>query len=322
MSHYAVLVLVALLGVGLALTVAVRSGAATPAPDGPPGAVDVDHAPAAYRRARRHAGVVAALAWGALLAVVLLTPAPVLAAPGRWQGLLLGCVPVTAGLAFLLVAAIGERTWPRPAGARRRAPLRPRHVRDVAPPALRRLAWAWAGGLVVATLAFGLTAAPDARSVAVTYAPGHSGGGGPYPGWAYGVPLTAAALVVLLAGEGVLRLVAARPVVAATTEDDDVRLRRASARRVLAGTQLVLGSTLAGVLAVGGATLRLVGRAHEYAVDGASYALGAPWVVAVGTVAAVAGMLVGLASLVVAARALRRAARDAGAPVVPAGTLP
>ncbi|WP_168800593.1 hypothetical protein [Cellulomonas telluris] len=323
MSHYLLLVLVALLGLGLGLTVAVRLAAAAPAPGGPPGAVDVEHAPAAYRHARRHGGVVAALAWGALLVVTLAAPA--LASPGRWQGLLLGCVPAAAGLAFLLVAAIGERTWPRPAGTLRRAPLRPRHVRDVAPPALRRLTWGWVGGLVVAVLVFGLTAAPDARSVAVTYAPGHVGGAGPYPGWVYGVPLAAAALVVLAAGEGVLRLVAARPVVAATTEDDDARLRRASARRVLAGTQLVLGGTLAGVLAVGGATLRIAGRAHEYGIDGERYALSLPGAVAAGTAAAVAGLLVGFASLVVAALALHRAARDAGAPVVPvapATTLP
>ncbi|QGQ19791.1 hypothetical protein GC089_11900 [Cellulomonas sp. JZ18] len=64
MSHYLLLVLVALLGLGLALAVAAGLAAATRAPAAPPGAVDVHAAPAAHRRARRHAGVVTTLAWG------------------------------------------------------------------------------------------------------------------------------------------------------------------------------------------------------------------------------------------------------------------
>ncbi|QCB94100.1 hypothetical protein [Cellulomonas shaoxiangyii] len=315
MSGHLLLVLVVLLGTALALAVVVGLVAASRTAGEPPGTVDVARAPAAYRHARRHAGVVAVVAWAALLVVAL--TGPVLAAHGRWQGVLLGSIPAAAGLAFLLVGAVGERTWPRPDGTVRRAPLRPRRVADVAPPALRRLTWAWTGGLALATLAFGATAGPDGRSVALTYAAGHSAAAGPYPGWTYGVPLTLAALLVLGAGEGVLRLVTARPVVAATTQDDDARLRRASARRLLAGTQLVLGGTLAGVLGAGGAALRSVGRAHEYAADGVAYSLGAPWVVAAGTAALVAGLAVGVTALVVAARALHRAARDAGAPVVP-----
>ncbi|QGQ19792.1 hypothetical protein GC089_11905 [Cellulomonas sp. JZ18] len=248
--------------------------------------------------------------------------APALAAPGPRQGLLLGAVPAAAGLAFLLVAAVGERTWPRPDGAIRRAPLRPRRVRDVAPRALRRLTWGWTGGLALATLVLGLTAAPDGRSVALRLSPDATSGAGPYPGWAYGLPLTAAALVVLAAAEGVLRLVTARPVVAATTDEDDARLRRASAGRALAGTQLVLGGTLAGVLGVAGGTLRVVATPWPSVVDGVETWHGAPAVVAAGTAVLVAGAAVGVVALVVAAIALHRAARDAAAPVVPLPTAP
>src|SRR5665647_2441017 len=67
-------------------------------------------------------------------------------APGP---LLVALSPAVIGLAYLVVHAIGERTWPRPTGAVRRAALVPRG--DAAPRWLRRITWAWAGALVAAT---------------------------------------------------------------------------------------------------------------------------------------------------------------------------
>ena len=43
-----------------------------------------------------------------------------------------GVIPFAAGIAFLGVHAIGERTWPRPTGSIRRAALVARSARDVA----------------------------------------------------------------------------------------------------------------------------------------------------------------------------------------------
>ena len=42
---------------------------------------------------------------------------------GLTAGLSMGLLPAAGGAAFLAVHAVGERTWPRPTGAVRRAPL-------------------------------------------------------------------------------------------------------------------------------------------------------------------------------------------------------
>ncbi len=327
MVSVALLIAVLLVGLAAALVAGMRPGAGVHTGTG---AVPVQEAPVAFARARRHAAGVAAAAWGCLVAVVLLVPGLAVDAGSR-QGLALAAVPALAGLTFLLVSAAGERTWPRPDGQVRRASLHRRSAADVAPAPLRRTAWAWCAALAVAVVALGLTAAPDGRTVAVDLpldavarAAGverHGGAAGPYPGWAYGVPLLLATLAVITAGEGVLRLVAARPLVAATSERDDARLRRVSARRVLAGTQLVAAGTLGGVLLVAGAAVANVGRPRAWSVGDVAGTAGAPLLVAVGVALAVLGAGVGLAGVAVAATALRRAADDAAAPVTRTGTL-
>ncbi|GAA2719924.1 hypothetical protein [Cellulomonas aerilata] len=214
----------------------------------------------AARAAVRHGGTVHAIALASLLAAVVLVP-PAIArlVAGPAQGVALGLAPATAGLAFAAVQAAGEVTWPRPSGTLRRAPLTRRTVRDVAPRRLRAAAWGWAALALVTLVACGW-ASQDGRAISRTFADG-AASSGPFPGWYFGVPLVAAVLVVLLAAEGVLRLVARRPSVADADPAWDMALRRLSAHRVLRGTQLVLAWTAAGVLLVAGAALRSVGHA-------------------------------------------------------------
>lgn len=223
--------------------------------------------------ARRHAATVHVVAWVAALASL-----PLLAVgsvPGAYAlarayaraagesgflagGVLVGLAPAGVGLTFLLVHAVGELTWPRPRGTVRRATLRPRRVRDVAPPVLRRVAWGWAAVLAVTLAVCGAVAEPDGRSVGRMF-PGGASVHGPFPGWFYGVPLLLAALLVLAGQEGVLRLVTRRAAVADAAEEWDLGLRRLSAHRVLRGTQLVLGVTTGAVLVVAGMAVRGVG---------------------------------------------------------------
>ena len=202
--------------------------------------------------------------------------------------------------------ATGEATWPRPSGRVRRAPLTRRTVRDVVPGRLRAAAWVWATLTVAALVAGGLASA-DGRSVARTF-PGGAAGSGPFPGWYFGVPLLAAVVVVLLATEGVLRLVATRPTVADADPAWDLALRRLSAHRVLRGAQFVLAWTAAGVLGVGGLALRNVGR--TVTADPAS---GSALHVAVGTGGLVLALVAALGGAVLAL--LPAAPAAAGTPV-------
>lgn len=216
-----------------------------------------DPAPSeAAEAARRHGSIVNLTAWAAWF----LLPAPVLgivavgvfrasAGTGPYAGVVTALYPATTGLLFLAVHAIGERTWPRPAGPVRRAALTRRRVADVAPRHLRVVTWAWVGQLAVALVVGGATAASDGRSFVVTNGDSWSANS-PYPGWYYGVWLLPAALVVLGGTEAVLRLVAARPAIVDADPTYDAGSRRLSAHRVLRGSQLVLGLTLAGVLLV------------------------------------------------------------------------
>ncbi|WP_199422656.1 hypothetical protein [Actinotalea solisilvae] len=256
--------------------------------------------------ARRHAAVVHVAAW--TVAVVALPLLGYGALPGLHAvlrayarsvggsgflggGVLVGLTPAGVGLAFLLVHAVGELTWPRPSGTLRRASLRPRAVRDVAPPRVRRLTWTWAALLAVTLAGCALVAEPDGRSVARTFLGGaatHS----PFPGWFYGLPLLVAAGLVLAGQEVVLRLVTRRAAVADAADAWDLGLRRLSAHRVLRGTQLVLGATAGAVLVVAGVAVRGLG---DVTVDGATPSGSTAYLLG-GTALAV----VGLAVLVVA----------------------
>ena len=269
---------------------------------------EVAVSPAAHDRARRHAATVAAVAWAVLPAAALLLPGAVPDGPGA--GVALGCVPAVAGLAFLLVAAVGERTWPAPRGTVRGAALSRRTARDVAPRWTVVALLTWSGLLLGTLLATGVTAGPDGRTVALQPDPLVSTAAGPYPGAPYAVPLAAATVLLALATRGVLHLVAARPAVAGVSTDDDALLRRVSGARVVAGVQLVVGGTLAAVLLATGRALRSAAHA-TYGVDGVQTEVVQPVADALGAAALVVAPTVALTTLLLALTALVRSSRAA-----------
>ncbi|GIG19528.1 hypothetical protein Cch01nite_02520 [Cellulomonas chitinilytica] len=268
------LVLVLLLGVAVVLRPVRTAGPATRSE--------------AFGTAERHAHRVTVVAWAVLV------PVPVLVAKtttphlhGIATGAFLGTVPAVAGTAFLLVHLVGELTWPRPHGAVRRAPLVRRGFRDVAPRALTALTATWTV-LLAALLATSAAAAEaDGRSLSAVHADGSRSTGGPFPGWYYGQVIAVATAVVVLLCVAVLALVVRRAAVADTDPADDWALRRVSARRVLAGGQLVVAWTLAGCLFFAANCVRGVEPRWTQALGGSAGV-------------ALAGLLVALAIPVVA----------------------
>ncbi|MGV8968482.1 MAG: hypothetical protein ACOH2F_19635 [Cellulomonas sp.] len=234
-----------------------------------------DPAPSdAAAAARRHSATVNALALTGLFGSMVLALIAVSGPPsGLTQGVLLGLTPAAAGITFAAVQALGELTWPRPTGTLRRAPLTRRTAADVAPRWLRRVTWAWAALTALTLVACG-AASDDGRGITRDFTSviagspvSGSSGASPFPGWFYGVPLLIATALVLLATEGVLRLIARRPAVMDAAPEWDLELRRLSARRLLRGSQLVLGWTLVGVLFLAGTTVRGLGNGSG-SVDG------------------------------------------------------
>ncbi|MFC8190129.1 hypothetical protein ACFUMH_00550 [Cellulomonas sp. NPDC057328] len=240
-----------------------------------------------------------------LTAVVALLPLGVVPATavagilGSWPvlvGHVLVAVPSACLAVFLLLHAVGETTWPRPTGAVREASLTHRTVADVAPAALRHLAWSWAALLVASCTAFALVA-DGPRTVARLTGGTDAFVAAPFPGWLWGLPAVASGLAAGALAVLVLRLVAARPAVPGVTAAWDMWLRRRVARRVLRATQLVLGLTTALVLQVAGSALERLGLGAGY--GGWTAALSTPHVVA-GRVLLTAALVV-LATSVVAA---------------------
>ena len=277
----------------LLLTARRRSALVTPADDATADA-------GTTAAARRHAAIVSALAW----CTALVAPPLLLAPTERWAidatradpltaGVLTGLAPASAGLLYLGVHMIGERSWPRPTGSVRRAALVRRTVGDIVPGWLRTVVLAWSG-LLVATLVTCGVVATDGRSVTRAW-PGGSSSAGPFPGWYYGLPLLVATVAVLAGAIGVLRLVAGRPAVVDAQLAWDLGLRRLSAHRVLRGVQLVIGVTTSGVLAVTAAAVTSIGRS-----DGADAATGGALMAVVGAALAVLAAVVGVASIVIA----------------------
>lgn len=235
-----------------------------------------DPAPSqAAEAARRHSAVVNTMALaflfvGAVLGFILANQL----GSSVSAGVRLGLIPAAAGLGFAGVQAVGELTWPRPIGTLRRAPLTRRTAADVAPAYVRRVTWSWAALTTVALVACGL-ASDDGRDLTRHFAEG-TVSAGPFPGWFYGVPLLVAAAVVLLAAEGVLRLIAHRPAVMDAAPEWDLGLRRVSAHRLLRGAQLVLGGTASGVLLLAGRTVHTLnenGAIAGVSTDSNAYAL-------------------------------------------------
>ena len=268
----------------------------------------------AWVAASRHAGRVSASAWAALVTAPLLVAVLVVPAlAGLTTGLVTGLLPAAGGAAFLAVHALGELTWPRPTGAVRRAALVPRRIRDVAPRRLSALVLGWSVALLALLATCAAVATDDGRGLSWRHGADVTSTSGPFPGWFYGRWLIPAVLLVLLGCVAVLRQVAGRPAVSDTSTEDDAALRRLSARRVLAGVQLVLGGTLAGCLGTASQALR---GTQGGAVDGV--ALGDPVVVALALVGSLLSVAVAVTSVVVAARssAQPRAVASAQRPFV------
>jgi len=250
--------------------------------------------------ARRHAAVVSALAWS----VALLTPPLLLVPTARWAldttradsltaGVLTGLAPASAGLLFLGVHLVGERSWPRPTGTLRRAALVRRTPRDIVPGWLRTVVLVWTALLGATLVTCGIVSI-DGRSVTRTW-PGGASTAGPFPGWFYGLPLLAATLAVLAGTVGVLRLVAGRPAVEDAQPAWDLSLRRLSAHRVLRGVQLVIGATTSGVLAVASSAVLSISRAGT-----ANPATSSTLAATIGVALAILAAVVGVASIVIA----------------------
>lgn len=253
--------------------------------------------PAVAGAARRHETVVsiaATLVSTATTLAILMAPSmPLSTGDGpRRIVFALGSAtaPYLAAVVFCLVRALGERTWPRPRGAVRTAPLVRRTLRDTG--GWRLVAFAATVGTgLLAVLVYGATATPDGQRVARAVVEDGAGvvswgSAGPYPGWHYGpaiaVGLVAVAAAVLLA----LRAVTRRPPLPLVPVEHDEGVRRVAAARLLAGAQLWTG------LGVG---LTMLVAANPLHATG--HVVGATASAAVG-----AGLLIG--SMVVAATAV------------------
>jgi len=266
--------------------------------------------------ARRHAaGTSAAALAAAALAGLFMAITGWDALPGLGQhgrGVLLA--PVAAGIAHTAVLLLGELTWPRPQGEVRRARLVRRGPLDAGPRWLVRLTALTLGSLVVLLTVCLLTSDHTGRRVSVHWAFG-SAASGPYPGYYYAVPVLVglAALVGLTALA--LRAVADRPAVATEDERAEAALRRASAHRVLRGATAAGLVLLAGLLLAVGASLRSL-----------PHVIGAPAtavLTALGPVAVVLGIGIGLLAVVVACIPARSGGWGARFPRSPAsGTQP
>ncbi len=226
---------------------------------------------------------------GLTVAITLITALPVGAQSP--PGIVTALAPTAGCLVFLAIVAVGEHTWPRPAGAVRQATLHRRSLRALSPSRVRLLCGT-AAVLGIALGVFVLTADETGRAVpAMITAEGAlagrlGGASGPYPGSRYAGPIAVGLIVVLVATAWVLHRVAHRPAVAGATPEDDQLLRRTGARRILGGVQLCVGATSAAVLLVAAVSLTNAG-----------------WTLAAWT-AGVVGLLCGLTSVIAAGTAL------------------
>lgn len=216
--------------------------------------------------ARRHEARISAAAAALSTGVAVGLSSSAVAAWGP-PGVLLGLAPFAAVLMICLTRIVGESRWPRPTGEVRTAPLVRRGMRDQGGWRLVTFLGT-TGGLGVAFVVFGLTAADDGRSVEgverqVTY-PGDPGtdvlvAAGPYPGWEFGGPALVLLALVVVAVLAALRVVTRRPPIGLLSPAQDDAIRRTSSARVLAGAQLWVGLGGAGHLAFAGGALNSVG---------------------------------------------------------------
>lgn len=212
----------------------------------------------AGRRAVRHAAGTSAGAGMLVAAGILLPPLYLFLGLVPLGARTTAVLPLVALVGALAVHAVGELTWPRPTHRQREARLVARSTADVVPMLTRRLAWSWAVSIAVASVALGLLS-DGPRSISRVVGRYEAYIVAPFPGWLWTVPLLVGTVVAVVASEVVLRLVASRPAVEDVDEQWDMWLRRRVARRVERATQLVLGLTLGGLVALAGLSLRWLG---------------------------------------------------------------
>jgi hypothetical protein len=263
-----------------------------------------DSAESTVAAARRHAARTSAAARTLGLGAALGTAAT--GAPSGDLGVTVLLAPVVYAVVHTAVLAVGELTWPRPAGDVRRARLARRGLWDSAP---RRLLVPAAVALAVVTVVLavgGLLAGPDGRSLTYTVGDGGAGTvsqtGSPFPGWFYGRPAATGLLVVVVLAVAALWLVATRPAVVTRDARIEEALRRASAHRVLQGALAALLLDAGGLLFVSGTAMPDIGPA---------------WLDAVAAGLVTAGALTALSAPVVAFLPAPRV--PAGAPPLPVG---
>ncbi len=273
----------------------------------------------AFDAAERHARRVTVVAWALLVPVpVLVTKVVTPLLHGTATGAYLGAVPAVAGGTFVLAHLAGELTWPRPDGPVRRAPLVHRSARDVLPRALTVVTATWSLLLGALLVTAALTGGADGRSLTAAHADGTTSTASPFPGWYYGRVIATATAVVLLLCVAVLALVVRRAAVADTDPSDDRALRRTSARRVLAGVQLVVAWTLAGCVFFATITVRNAQPRWTQALgpDASSVLLG------VGTIGALTVAVTAVVVAVVGSRATAGSAERRSGPAVAAAARP
>ena len=193
------------------------------------------------------------------------------------------CAPLTGGLLALLALLLGEATWPRPTGTSRTALLHDRSAR-----ALLTRGWPLWGGvtvLVTTVLLVGAGLLGDESGSSVTHVRADgSSSAGPFPGWTYAGPQLVALAGCVLVAAATVRAAARRSAVVTADVETDMLLRRASVARVSRALVAATLMTLGPDLLLGGLALR-----NAFAGTG--------WQT-VGSVAALAGPLLGLLGLV------------------------
>lgn len=234
----------------LALVVAVAIGAALTRREPP-------SLETAVSAARQHAAIAgrAAVALGVAAALLTAAARPTLAG-GLGVSILVS--PVVFGIVHTAVLALGEFTWPRPAGSVRRARLVHRGLFDAVPRWLLLLAAGSAAVAAITITAGAVLAGPDGRSFTwpLHPSPGESAQtASPFPGWFYGRPAAVGLLALLVVALLTLRVVATRAAVTTDDERAEVALRRASGHRVLRGVTAVLLVDTGGLVHITGTAM-------------------------------------------------------------------
>lgn len=256
--------------------------------------------------ARRHEVLVSACATVAAVGAVVMVWRLHLGVPRGLDETVRVTSPFLGAVVLCFARAVGERFWPRPTGSVRRAPLRRRTVHGVAGWRLPVLAATVSLG-ILAVVVYGVTGTADGRAVAKASVLGPDGSvvewgqSGPYPGWAFGIPVGLALILVLAATVAALRVITRRPALAVVPVEQDDAVRRTSAARLLAGVQAWAGGALALMMLV--ATSALLSAGHPVAAASS----------------AVVGLATGLGSVAVAVTALPARPVAAGAAPAPAG---